>query len=100
MCAPQVDLLVRATADATAPPRLLGQVGHLRPSVQVAGKDLARWVQHSRADYLLLWGLGQPLPQTTPVLALIGTGLDLAHCGLMQGLGVVWPDLYLAIQDW
>jgi glycosyltransferase involved in cell wall biosynthesis len=31
---------------------------------------------------------------------LLSESLDVAHCGLKQGLGELWPDLSMIIQDW
>jgi hypothetical protein len=76
-----------------------GQVCYLGHGLESA-KVLDAWVQESRADYLLLWRPERVLPDTRLLSHLIEDGVDLAHCGLKQGMGDLWPSLSLVALDW
>ncbi len=95
----QTDLLLWCDCGEAKIPWLAGQVGYLGHSLESA-KVLDAWVQESRADYLLLWRPERVLPDTTLLSHLIEDGVDLAHCGLKQGMGDLWPSLSLVALDW
>jgi glycosyltransferase involved in cell wall biosynthesis len=78
----------------------LGKTGNLDTSVELASEQLTRWANHSDADYLLLWSCSQCLPEESALQKIIEEGIDLAHCGLKQGIGELWPSLSLLLLDW
>lgn len=56
--------------------------------------------QKTRAEFLLLWS-SKTLPPTDEVLRqVIQAGSDIAHGGLALGMGDIFVDLQLFMQDW
>ena len=94
-----IDLLLWHSEDAAAEWRA-GGVGRLSENVQDAAQQLARWVEQSSADYLLLWAGPHEAPERELLESLIEGGVDLAHSGLSRGLGEVMRDLRMVMQDW
>lgn len=99
MSLPETDLLLWSDHGEAKIRWLSGQVGYLGHGRQAA-KALNAWVLASRADYLLLWTPERVLPDATLLNHLIEDGVDLAHCGLKQGMGDLWTSLSLVALDW
>jgi hypothetical protein len=72
----------------------------LDTSIQFASEQLTRWANHSDADYLLLWSSSHRLPHGDALHKIIEGGIDLAHCGLKEGVGDLWTSLSLIVADW
>jgi glycosyltransferase involved in cell wall biosynthesis len=78
-----------------------GECARLRNTAEIMRiQEINVWAQTSRADYLLLWGKPQNLPEPEVLSSIMESGIDLAHCGLKQGLGTSLQDLCILGFSW
>jgi glycosyltransferase involved in cell wall biosynthesis len=63
-------------------------------------REINSWAENSRSDYLLFWNTPQNLPDLGVLISIIESGVDVAHCGLMQGLGATLQDLCMMGFSW
>lgn len=63
-------------------------------------QEINSWAETSRSDYLLLWSGTQAWPEPDILFSIIASGVDLAHCGLKQGLAKSLQDLCMLGFSW
>jgi len=63
-------------------------------------QEINSWAGTSRSDFLLLWNKPQKLPEFEVLVSIIESGVDIAHCGLKQGLGTSLEDLCMLGFSW
>lgn len=96
-----VDLLLFENPAVTKLNWQYGNLVHLKNMGEHAQiQEINTWAENSQADYLLLWNESQNLPKPEVLFSIIASGVDLAHCGLKQGLGAPLQDLYMLGFSW
>jgi glycosyltransferase involved in cell wall biosynthesis len=63
-------------------------------------QEINSWAESSQSDYLLLWNKAQYLPEPEVLFSIMERGVDIAHCGLKQGLDAYFEDLCLLGFSW
>jgi len=95
-----VDLLLWDNSTKKEVNWTIGETHRFPSDFSAVGRFLNKWASQSRAEFGLFWDVGDKLPSESTVFSLINEGLDIAHAGLSEGLGKVWPSLTMIKQDW
>lgn len=77
-----------------------GRVGYLPQNWKIASIFIDNWLKDSQSDFVLFWTTKRSLPNKKILNNLIMQGIDVAHCGLLQGLGENLADLSLLGTSW
>jgi len=78
----------------------IGETYRFPTDFSAVGRFLNKWASQSGAEFGLFWDIGYKLPSESIVFSLLHESLDIAHAGLSEGLGKVWPSLAIIKQDW
>lgn len=96
----KIDLLLLEPQGGKSYAWRLGDVYEWISSFELLGQKLKNWAVDSSSEYVLCWPGALSLPHLDTLTKLVASGVDIAHAGLRLGLGDLWPDLGLVMQDW